>query len=259
MGDKNPDIITKRYIKRVLYQAGFVILALLAFGALSFSYAKYIASRESDNSAGVANVGVEVFELVKPEDDDYDWSWFKTTYSDDGIGAGYKGKAVVDYEQIVPGADIPAPYINLKINSEVSYTLYVKVKVSQNLPHYIKEVDANGYPVTEETIYCLPDDDQWTVIGDQTKKEGDCFVYTYKYIVDNTATDDSQYIFKAGTKYEEKDEYGNATAKKISILYNDLIYVSDKYGRAEFGTWNDSATPFTIEFEIFIRQTLDGK
>lgn len=248
MGDRNPDLVTNRYIKKVLYVAGFVILALMICAAWSFSYAKYISSQKSNNNSNVAGVGVEHFELVKPEDDNYDWEVIKYIYRDTEIGASYKG--IVKYDQVLPGVDLPAPYINLKIYSEVSYRLYVRIKVSKQLPWY-NYIDEHGNVAYASAINANLVDyktelyDTWEPVTSESVDGEKYTVYTYK----------SKEVYKAGQRYNDKTDPGKPM--KVSILSDDLIYVSQYYGLKDELNPGYNTPSFTIEFEAFIRQVLE--
>ena len=192
-----------------------LIVAILATLTISGVYALYVNSNNSSNAAGVAGVGVEIFNLVE------------------------HGQAVagVDYSNVVPGVDIPGPHIQLKIKSEVSYTLYVVVKVS-NLPTYI---NADGEEV--QAIYFDLTSD-WELV--QTVETDGTTAYTYKYVV-STIDGEKNYVFTAGKQHTYLND------NEIAILQNDVIYVSEKYGEL---CRNGEDTSFSVKFETYIQQVI---
>ena len=202
---------------RMLYHAVCILLifTMLAVWSVSVVYAKYVASDNSDGYAHVAGVGVEIFNLVQ------------------------RGQEIagIDYSKVVPGVDIPGPHIQLKIKSEVSYTLYLKV-TTRNCPMYIT-VDDEQIKVV---YFDLTDD--WECI--KIVESGDYTTYTYKYVV-GTANNEKNYVFKAG------EEYTFVDANEIRILQGDLIYVSERYG--ELYRKNEDMS-FSIQFEAYIQQVL---
>ena len=143
-----------------------LIVAILVVWSVGVVYAKYVTSDSSSNSAGVAQVGVETFNLVE------------------------HGQAVAgtDYSKVIPGVDIPGPHIQLKINSEVNYTLYLEI-TSRNFPTY---VNVNGEQV-KVVYFDLTDD--WELV--KTVESGSNTTYTYKYIVDKI-DNVNNYVFTAG-------------------------------------------------------------
>ena len=191
-----------------------LVVAILVAWSVSGVFAKYVTSDNSSNSAGVAGVGVEIFSLAE------------------------HGQTVVgfDYSNVVPGVDIPGPHIQLKINSSVSYTLYLKV-TTFNCPTYI---DVEGEQV--QVVYFDMTAD-WEPVESVTV-DG-YTVSTYKFVV-GTADTVSNYVFKAGEEYSYVDD------NEITILKDDVIYVSERYG--EFRDSEDLS--FSIKFEAYILQVL---
>ena len=192
-----------------------IIVVMLVAWTFSGVYAKYVTSESSSSTANVAGIGVEIFKLVE------------------------HGKAVeeFDYSNVVPGVDIPGPHIQLKIKSEVSYTLYLDV-TTRNLPLYI---NVDGEQV--QVVYFDMTSD-WELVN--TVTTDNYTTNTYKYVVD--ATDNANnYVFKAG---EEHSYLGD---KEITVLKNDVIYVSEKYGTI-YGKGEDVS--FSIKFNAYIKQVL---
>lgn len=213
MKNEKMNSITKQFwgSKRCLTLCILLIVSILFAWSINGVLAKYVTSDEASNSANVAGVGVEILNLVQ-------------------YGQAVAG---LDYSKVVPGADIPGPHIQLKINSEVSYTLYVRITV-QNLPSY-----TNDDGETVNTVYFDLTDD-WTFVD---SVDADNYTTsTYKYVVDTT-NNVKNYVFNAG---EEHEYIGD---NEITILKNDLIYVSDRYSDRD-------GMPFSIKFEVYIRQVL---
>lgn len=192
-----------------------LIVAILVVLSVSGVYAKYATSDNSSNSANVAGVGVEIFNLVE------------------------HGKAVAgaDYSKVIPGVDIPGPHVQLKINSEVSYTLYLQI-TTRNFPIYIN-VDGEQVKVVYFDVT-----DNWELIN--TVEVGGNTTYTYKYVVDNT-DNTKNYVFKAGV------EHTYVEANEITVLKDDVIYVSERYSEL-YG--NSENLSFLLKFEAYIQQVL---
>lgn len=195
-------------IGRILLLPSFMLIGILVFIAGTVSYAKYVSGEESKQSAGIANMGVELFELVE------------------------YGKPVnelkIDYTKVVPGADIPGPHIRLMINSEVSWTLFVRVTQTglplKGVNEHDREIDTIYYEMSEN----------WAQVPGQ---EG-----LYRYIVNDPKESEHDYVFKPATVHDYTGE------SEIAILAGDMIYVSQYY---------DKASEFTLSFEAYIRQTLE--
>lgn len=191
----------------VLTACILLVLTLLAAWSIGEAYARYVTSDDANDSGNVASVGIESFDLFEHAD----------------------GVESIDYTKVVPGADIPGPHIQLEINSQVSYTLYVKV-TAINFP----PVDGNG--VEAGTVsYSLSD--AWRLVNTATEQKGDdkYTVSTYEYIVSGEGEAQSC-VFEAGTPYE----------MEIEILKDDVIYISQYY--------DPQTTKFTLAFEAYIRQ-----
>lgn len=203
--------------KNVLSRTVGILLVVTVVIALSIGvvYARYVNLDKSNNSANVANVGVEIFNLV-------------------AYGKAIEG---IDYSNIVPGVDIPGPHIQLKINSEVSYALFLQVTVC-NCPTYVN-VDGEK---AEVVYFALTDD--WELIN--TVTEENYTTFSYKYIVDTT-DDVNNYVFKAGENHIYVD------SNEIKILQDDVIYVSQNYSDI-YGNGEDLS--FFIKFESYIQQVL---
>ena len=205
--------INKRSFASVLFRTACILLiiTILAVWSVSVVFARFVNSDNSNNSADVAGVGVEVFNLVE-------------------YGQAVAG---IDYSKVVPGADIPGPHIRLKINSEVSYALYIDITV-HNKPTYInddgEEVDAVYFDLT----------DNWEFV--KAVENGGYTTSTYKFVVDKT-NNVKNYVFKAG---EEHTYVGN---NEITILQDDVIYVSEFYRNSGNGA-------FSLKFEAYIQHVL---
>ena len=198
----------KSKIGRILLRTACVLLGLGVVAAGTISYAKYISGEEEKQSSIVANMGVELFELVE----------FGSATAQE--------KVEIDYSKVVPGADIPGPHIRLQIESEVSWSLFVKVTQSNNLP--IR--DRDGHDIVAYYI----DLEHWTQVGEPTVKR-DSTEYTYQY----------NDVFRPIKRYDFTG------ANEIAILSGgggeDVIYVSQYY---------DRMTKFSLSFETYIRQVL---
>ena len=200
--------LIKSSLGRKLLRASFILVGIAVVAAGTVSYAKYISGKESKQSAGIANMGVELFELVE----------YGNPVND----------LKIDYTKVVPGADIPGPHIRLMINSEVSWTLFVRV-TQTGLPlkfvnEHDREIDTIYYEMSKN----------WAQVPGQ---EG-----LYRYIVNDPKESEHDYVFKPATVH-------NYTGKsEIEILANDTIYVSQFY---------DQRSKFTLSFEAYIRQTLE--
>lgn len=207
--------INKQSFAGMLYRTVCLLLIvaiiMLAVWSISRVYAKYVSFDNPNSSANVAGVGVEIFNLVQ-------------------YGQAVAG---IDYSKVVPGADIPGPHIQLKINSEVSYTLYVDVTI-HGCPTYLnddgEEVDAVYFGLT----------DKWEFV--KSADNGGYTTSTYKYVVDNT-NNVKNYVFKAGVEHKYID------ADEITVLQDDVIYVSELYRNSVDGA-------FSLKFEAYIQQVL---
>ena len=209
--------VNKLSLGSVIYRAVCVLLIVLTLVTFSVSgvYAKYVTSGSASNSANVAGLGVEIFNVVE------------------------KGKEVggIDYSKVIPGVDIPGPHIQLKINSEVSYTLYLEI-TTRNFPIYIN-VDGEKVKV----VYFDVTDD-WELIN--TVEDNGYTISTYKYVV-GTTDGVNNYVFKAGEAHTYVDD------NEITVLKNDVIYVSEKYGKL-YGSSEELS--FFIKFNAYVKQVL---
>ena len=207
----------KQSLGSMLYRTACVLLALVMLTAWAVFgvYAKYATEGGSNDSAGVAKVGVEVFNLVQ-------------------YGQTVAG---IDYSKVVPGADIPGPHIQLKINSEVSYTLYLEI-TSSNCPIYLN-VDGNEVKVVYFDLT-----DKWELV--KTVNEDNYTTCTYKYVV-NVINGEKDYVFKAGVEHLYTD------TNEITILQDDVIYVSERY--AELNASNGESS-FSLKFVTYVQQVM---
>lgn len=221
-------IFNKSY-RNVLYLAisCFVIVALL-IALSSTSLAKFISSHNSDQSAGTAKMGIETFELIEHG---------KHGEKDDTTVKGTQLK--YDCKKIIPGVDIPGPHVKLKIESEVSCALYVKV----NVPNVTCIKFGDGKPTATQTVtYKMADG--WEAEGaSETVTVGgvEYTVYTYKYAN----------VFNPATKYNHTEETG--ALGEISVLDGDAIKVSQYYkSSSEDGV----SQKFSLTFNAYVRQVL---
>lgn len=241
--------ILKKTYRSILYWSvcALIVITLVAF-AISEVYAKYVTSGGLNDSANVAGVGVEVFELVGHGDhgteDTFVAEWNNT-------GRKY------ECNLLIPGVDIPGPHVKLKINSDVSYTLYIKVKVPKNVG-CLSFVNAVDQPLPddeevddkEEKTVFLKMNRHWVEERAYREKSDDYIVYTFKYSLTDAATV-PDYVFKAGVEYvHDTDE------TEIEILNDDRIYVSDKFDYSAFKHETVNAVDFTLSFEAYIRQVI---
>lgn len=227
--------LTKRSFGIMLYRAVCVLLVLTALTTCSISgvYARYIAAGSVDGAANMASIGIEVFDLVQSS-----------------------GK-------VVPGADMAGPYIKLQLDSEVSYTLFVLVKVPK--VDYI-EFGGDNMSFDDDSgdvlIKCAMSA-SWTLTGDEyevTEDGVEYTVYKYKYIVssDNGV---NNYIFRAGTPFKTTDDEGKDAAQTIKILQDDTIYVSENFSKILFDKDDEKDKDFgkfSLKFEAYIQQVLSN-
>lgn len=214
--------VKKSYVS-ILYWAVCIIIVLTLIGlTLGEVYAKYISSNNSDDSANVANVGVEVFELVEHGEEK------NTQY-------------YYDCKKIIPGVDIPGPHVKLKINSEVSYALYVKVTVPN--AKCIKYGNDGNSPTEEQTVtfsvlseWGSPVETQ--EVKDKTSNVLLYTVYTYKYAT----------VFKPATEYNYTKDEG--ALGEIKVLEGDVVKVS-QYFKPDSEDFS-----FSLAFEAYIRQVI---
>ena len=204
---------------------GLILFTLLTAGVAS--YAKYVSSQESNNVAGVADMGIEIFELKE----------HGVTFDN------------VDLTKVVPGVDIPGPHIKLKMYSEVSWAVYVKVT-------------ERGFPVADEldyrpgnkitgrgndgrlhnvVIYDVSAD--WELVDVEKSKDPDGtmhYVKTYRY----------NEVFQPATSYDLTD---STTA--IQFLAGEYIFISEHYGNYDYENGGNKPGPqFGLTFEAYIRQ-----
>ena len=195
---------------RILLLPTFILLGIMVVLVGTVSYAKYISREESKQSANVANMGVELFELVE------------------------RGKVVnelkIDYTKVVPGADIPGPHIRLQIESEVTWSLFVKVKWTNTFP--IMRTLPDGHQ--EEIVY-FNMADGWEVYGTPVLNDKTTEVI-FRY----------DYVFRPSVRHD----YVAGKDGEIEILLGDAIFVSQYYDRK-------TAPDFTLSFEAYIRQVLE--
>lgn len=243
--------LNKASLKKILRRSSFFLLSVIVFVVGSVSYAKYLSANNMDDASGIAHMGVEIFELEK-----------YGSYA-----------ANIDYTQAVPGADIPGPRISLKLESEVSFTVYLRVtegagkdavRLSTQDKRYergnvIKGQDADGMSHDVVAYTLAP---WWTYRGtmDSYKNEEDGMVYNVKLYQYNLAADSTHkenyvsdnatdHVFKPATLYN----YTNDGEDTIQILEFDSIIISQYYGV------RTNPPKFYFSFEAYIRQTVDVK
>lgn len=239
--------LNNKSINKILLRSSFILLAVMMFALGSVSYAKYVSTNDTDDSAGVAGMGVELFEMDK-----------YGSYA-----------ANIDYTQVVPGADIPGPRISLKLNSEVSYTIYLRVTEASDSDagfgtqdteyqrgNTIKGKDGEGR--THDIVaYSLAP--WWTYEGGMDPyTEGSITykvkIYKYNLAADNTHPEHyvsptaKNHVFKPATVYD----YTADGAKTIQVLQYDSILISQYYGV-------QTKPKFYLSFEAFIRQSVDAQ
>lgn len=112
-----------------------LLLVIIASVTISITYAKYVKSSPDADGANVAGVGVNKLEVKehKPINDlDYmikNNVLHKLDMSTE-IGGNYS-----QYNDVPPGVDIPKDsFVNLDIESEVTYELYLLVTKTSNFP-----------------------------------------------------------------------------------------------------------------------------
>ena len=220
--------IMKKPLGRILFWTICIVLAVAVCTAGSISYAKYISSENMNDHSDVANMGVELFEL-----------------QEHGVL-----RQNVDLTQVVPGADIDGPHIRLKINSEVSYTLFLRI-IHDEFPESYKYIDEEGVENVVDTVYYTVMKDQWTLY--EAYKDGDKYVEVYQFVVSNE-NGEKDHVFKASTPYNYT-YYGEGAMGEITVLLGDVIYISQYYDYT-FVRNQGHTKDFTISFEAFIRQVM---
>lgn len=236
-------------LRKILLRTAFVLVGASVFAVGSFSLAKYVSSESSEGSGSVASLGIKLFELKE--------------------GSLLES---VDYRQAVPGFDIPAPRISLHINSEVSYTLYLKVTEGSTIGgehdwrtgeyargNAIMGQDSAG---KECEVISYEMADWWEYEGTSADVDYDenGISYHTKYYKYNITTDTehnkkvslselSEYMFKPVTEYNYTDREGGIGT--IGLLKNNALVVSQYYG-----VHDENPATFYLSFEAYIRQTL---
>lgn len=231
MTKQQHDNFTLKPFGRMLYRTVCILLALTVLTAWSVSgvYARYVTSATTGGTAGVANMGIDTFELkehavldfddVDPDDLD---AMLKDMVAANNLHILDTSKEVVSNDTLsVPRGyvNVPRdPFIRLEINSEVSYELYLKVT----------EVNESEADVT----YSLAS--HWIA----TNTDG-----LYKYSTDGS----NAFVFRAGTQYIFDNTSTDSNAQElIKVLADDKIVVKLEA---------DSAT-VTITFEAYLKQVL---
>lgn len=219
-------------VKKILFHAALALVALAVSAVGSFSLARYISSGGMDDSATVADLGIKIYK-----------------FSD--------RQALVeniDFTQVVPGADIPAPHIELKLQSEVSYTLFVKVTTTgfsqwetdtQDNTKIIgaKVIGKNHNDKEHEWVkYTLGE--RWDYVTSSYDDENNVRTSTYKYnLATDVKNDPADYVFKPTKSYDFTGD------DELQILDGDVIYISQYYDHKK-------AEKFTLSFETYIHQVL---
>lgn len=233
----------------VLYRAVCILLVITALTSWSVSglYAKYVSAGSVDENANVARIGIEQFKLI------------------------HRAKATTsrDYSKLVPGADIPAPHVSLKINSEVSYTLYLNITLtipadlanSQSDYKHVCVAYTDDSGSVSDIVYFTVDSSKWvfvkTVSGtdssDQTQQGDDAATGTDGNQVG--ATTSAQYttityVYKYTTNFVAGTTY-DYTTNQLEIITGDVIYVSENYNREKLPA---NALEFSLGFDLYLKQ-----
>lgn len=230
-------------LKKILIRSSFILAGVAVFAVGSFSLAKYVHSEEEKGAAGVARMGVKVFELT----------------------SGSRSESI-DYTQAVPGFDIPVPRISLHLDSEVGYSLYLKVMETSNsdnvahdwtnpefaMGNAIHGLDADGKQCDVVSYTMAP----WWVFQAsenvvENGKEYRVKYYKYNLAADpdhegDASTEETDFMFKPATVYDY-----TGTDNTIGLLMSDAIIVSQHYG-----VLDEKPPQFYIGFEAYIQQTL---
>lgn len=228
----------KKSYKAILYWAVFAIVAITLIALSATSLAKYVVSESADGgSANVLGVGVEELELVT------DWQMRPGTGGDPDpgkdpddpdIGSGSGNQAAINYDasKIIPGVDIVAPRIKLKINSSVNYSLYIKVSVPKF--DFVNFGGTEG-DISKTTTLVYKMTDKWVEEESLRITTTEYTVYTYKYNLGEG------FVFEAGESYSYEDE------EAIRILNDDTIFVSQYFKGKDI-------EGFKLSFEAYVRQ-----
>ena len=184
----------------MLFMAGaLLIMTMLSVWMLSGMYAKYVVAGGSNNSAGVANMGV-VVKLLEHEaylkEGEYK---LKNDDSAKNNPDKYNEVTENEYKKVIPGVDIPKdPFVRVTAtDAEVDFELYIQVTESEGFP--------------SDVTYKI-DSTKWTPVGDGNdgiyKYNGYFDAGTYErtiYILENNTLYVSQY-YDADTEYNSDTE-----------------------------------------------------
>lgn len=228
----------------MLYRAVCILLVFTVLTSWSVSglYAKYVSGSSVDENANVARMGIEEFKLIDRAE----------------------ATSARDFSKLVPGADIPAPHISLKINSEVSYTLYLKITLT--IPSGLESMQSNDKHVcvayTDDSgsvsniVYFTVDSSKWefvkTVSGtdssDQTQQGDDATDGNQT----TTATTTLTYVYKYKTNFVAGTTYDyTADSAQLKITTGDVIYVSQYYDKT------NSGSEFSLSFDAYLKQYIN--
>lgn len=243
--------ISKKSFGRILFRTAVILLSIAVIASGAISYAKFISASGMDDASGVAIGGIEVFELEQ-----------------------YGGtQANIDFSQVVPGADIPGPRVNLKMYSEVKWSLFVKVTETgfpavddENDELYDKLYKAKGNSIGADVIVGMNEDDSykterhsavvsysmndnWTLINTEIMYAADNTPY-YVKTYQSTAFQPSTKYNYTNTAYEGYETLGGFT-----LLDGDSIFISQYYNSYDDVNGNYSkGQKFGLAFEVYIRQ-----
>lgn len=142
MSRKNYDNLTTKNLGSKLFRAFCILLMFTALTAWSVGgvYARYVSSAQVDSSANVANMGIELLEVkehpikadVKGDELEKMVKENKTHVLDTDAQAVTATEIVkVPYGNVNVPKD---PFVKLKLNSTLSYELYLIVTESANCP-----------------------------------------------------------------------------------------------------------------------------
>lgn len=219
-------------VKKILLYAVLPVVVLAVSLAGSFSLARYISSGGLDDSANVANLGIEIYKLSDRQE----------------------LVEKIDFTQVVPGADIPAPHIQLKLKSEVSYTLFIKVTTTgfsqwetdtQDKTKIIgAKVMGEDHNDNEREWVKYTLGERWDYVTSSYDDKTNVRTSTYKYnLATDVKNDTADYVFKPTVQYDFTDK------NELQILKGDVIYISQYYD-------HEKAEKFTLTFETYIHQVL---
>lgn len=216
-------------VHNVLFWAvgSLFILTMLSTWIVSGTFAKYVKSASTSDSARVAAGGyVELWE----HEAELNNGEYKLKLNENGKASKNT------YAKVIPGVDIPKdPFVRLKLkDAEVDYKLYITV-TEKNFPTYkptpksdpVKTVTYSV--ITKEIAEQEGIDYYWILQEDLSDEDNGVYVYKFKDILD------------AGTTVD----------RDIKILKNDKLYVSEHYVGFDD---NGKAIEFALTFNAWLEQ-----